>query len=43
MPNILLFDIECLPNVAFLWEPRVYSGYVSPEMIIEERVISCIA
>jgi uncharacterized protein YprB with RNaseH-like and TPR domain len=43
MPKILLFDIEVTPNLVFLWHPRVYSGYVSPDNIFKERVISCIA
>jgi len=43
MPNILLFDIEVTPNLTMNWEPRIYSGYLPPENIVQERVISCIA
>ena len=42
-PKVLLFDIEVTPNVGMFWDPKIPSGYINHENILDERYIICIA
>ncbi|HLY75858.1 MAG TPA: ribonuclease H-like domain-containing protein [Planctomycetota bacterium] len=42
-PNVLLFDLETLPNVGYFWGLKIPSKYLSYENIVRERSILCAA
>lgn len=40
-PRILFLDLETFPNIVTSWGLRIYSGYLDPENITQERSIIC--